>query len=59
MWRSEAVAFAFAATALLTFTYGLLENIAFPRISLTWILPLMIVLWTLGKRSRVVARVTK
>ena len=45
----EAVAFAFAATALLTFTYGLLENIAFPRISLTWILPLMIVLWTLGQ----------
>jgi hypothetical protein len=45
----EAVAFAFAATALLTFTYGLLENLAFPRISLTWILPLMIVLWTLGQ----------
>ena len=45
----EAVAFAFAATALLTFTYGLLENVAFPRISLTWILPLMIVLWTAGQ----------
>ena len=45
----EAVAFAFAATALLTFTYGLLENVAFPRISLVWILPLMIVLWTLGQ----------
>jgi hypothetical protein len=45
----EAVTFAFAATALLTFTYGLLENVAFPRISLTWILPFMIVLWTLGQ----------
>lgn len=45
----EAVAFAFAATALLTFTYGLLENLAFPRISLVWILPLMIALWALGQ----------
>jgi len=49
----EAVAFAFAATALVTFTYGLLENVDFPRISLTWILPLMVALWGLGQ---VVAR---
>jgi hypothetical protein len=48
----EAVAFAFAATALLTFTYGLLENVDFPRISLTWVLPLMIVLWTAGQAFR-------
>ena len=45
----EAVAFAFAATALLTFTYGLLENVDFPRISLVWILPLMVALWALGQ----------
>ena len=45
----EAVAFAFAATGLLTFTYGLLENLDFPRISLTWVMPLMIVLWALGQ----------
>jgi len=45
----EAVAFAFAATALLTFTYGLLENVDFPRVSLTWILPLMVALWGLGQ----------
>ena len=45
----EAVTFAFAATALLTFTYGLLENVDFPRISLTWILPLMVALWGLGQ----------
>jgi hypothetical protein len=45
----EAVVFAFAATAMLTFTYGLLENVLFPRISLTWILPVMVVLWTLGQ----------
>jgi uncharacterized membrane protein YoaK (UPF0700 family) len=45
----EAVAFAFAATALLTFTYGLLENVDFPRISLTWVLSLMILLWALGQ----------
>ena len=45
----EAVAFAFAATALLTFTYGLLENVSFPQISLVWILPLMDALWGLGQ----------
>ena len=45
----EAVAFAFAATALLTFTFGLLENVSFPQISLVWILPLMVALWGIGQ----------
>jgi hypothetical protein len=45
----EAVVFAFCATAVLTFAYGLLENVDFPRIDLTWILPLMIALWALGQ----------
>ena len=45
----EAVAFAFAATALLTFAYGLLENVDFPPIDLTWILPFMTALWALGQ----------
>ena len=45
----EAVAFAFGATALLTFAYGLLENVAFPPASWTFILPFMVVMWTLGQ----------
>ena len=45
----EAVASAFAATALLTFTYGLLENIGLPSVSLVWIMPLMVALWALGQ----------
>lgn len=45
----EAMVFAFAATALLTFAYGLLEDVDFPRIDLTWILPFMTALWALGQ----------
>jgi hypothetical protein len=45
----EAVVFAFGATAVLTFAYGLLEDVDFPRIDLTWILPFMTALWALGQ----------
>ena len=41
----DAVAFAAGATAILTFTWGLLENAGFPHISLIWVLPLMAALW--------------
>ena len=41
----EALAISFGATALLTFSYGFLENAGFPHISLIWILPLMVALW--------------
>ncbi|HEX5440815.1 MAG TPA: hypothetical protein VFW76_08025 [Ktedonobacterales bacterium] len=41
----DAVAFAAGATAILTFTWGLLENAGFPHISLIWVLPLMTALW--------------
>jgi hypothetical protein len=41
----EAIGIAFGATALLTFSYGFLENAGLPRLSWTWILPLMIVIW--------------
>ena len=41
----DAVAFAAWATAILTFTWGLLENAGFPHISLIWVLPLMTALW--------------
>lgn len=44
----DALGAAFGATALLTFTWGLLENAGFPHLSLIWVLPLMAVLWGVG-----------
>jgi hypothetical protein len=41
----DAIAFAAGATAILTFTWGLLENAGFPHLSLIWVLPLMAALW--------------
>ncbi len=41
----EALAASFGATALLTFSYGFLENVGFPHLSLIWVLPLMVALW--------------
>jgi peptidoglycan/LPS O-acetylase OafA/YrhL len=41
----EALAFAFAGTALITFTYGFLENAGFPRLSWFFVWPVMGVLW--------------
>lgn len=43
-----ALGFAAAVTALLTFTWGLLENAGFPRISMLWVFPLMCALWGIG-----------
>ena len=44
----DAIAFAAGATAILTFTWGLLENAGFPHLSLIWVLPLMAALWGVG-----------
>ncbi len=44
----EALAFAFAGTALVTFSYGFMENAGFPRISMFAVWPLMGALWTIG-----------
>jgi hypothetical protein len=44
----EALAFGFGAAGMLTFAYGFLENAGFPRISYTWVFPLMIALWGIG-----------
>ena len=44
----EALALSFAATALLTFSYGFLENVGFPKLSFFVVLPLMCALWALG-----------
>lgn len=44
----EALACAFAATALLTFSYGFLEGVGYPRLSMFVVWPVMAVSWTLG-----------
>jgi hypothetical protein len=36
------------ATAILTFSYGLLENAGFAQISWVWVLPLMVAIWGLA-----------
>jgi flagellar biosynthesis protein FlhB len=43
-----AIAFSFACTGVLTFSYGFLENIGFPHLGLIFIWPLMIALWGIG-----------
>jgi hypothetical protein len=44
----RALAFASAGTALLTFSYGLLENAGLPQLSWVWVFPLIIFLWGIG-----------
>lgn len=44
----NAIGFSFGATAIITFTYGLLELVGLPSLSAIWVLPLMIALWGIG-----------
>ncbi|SFT05784.1 hypothetical protein SAMN04488040_2907 [Sulfitobacter marinus] len=44
----EALALSFVGTALITFSYGFLEAVGFPRISMFAIWPLMAALWFVG-----------
>lgn len=44
----EGLAFGFATTALITFSYGFLEGQGWPKLSMFVVLPLMNVLWVLG-----------
>lgn len=44
----EALAFAFAGTALLTFGYGFLEGAGLPTLSMFVVWPLMAALWVVG-----------
>ena len=44
----EALGFAFAGTALITFGYGFLEGVGFPRVSAFVVWPIMGALWLLG-----------
>ena len=49
----EAVAFSLGSTAILTFSYGLLEGVGFPHLNGTYVLPVIVALWGTGQ---VVAR---
>lgn len=44
----NALGFGFGATAIITFTYGFLELVGFPKVSYLWVLPLMVALWGIG-----------
>jgi len=44
----EALGFAFAGTAMLSFSYGFLEGLDYPRLSMFWIWPVMAGLWCFG-----------
>ncbi len=44
----EAFAFAFAGTALITFTYGFLDFAGLPRINWWFVWPVMATLWIIG-----------
>jgi hypothetical protein len=42
---TQAVAFAAAVTAVWTMSYGFLETIGFPRLSMFWVWPIMAAMW--------------
>jgi ABC-type cobalamin transport system permease subunit len=44
----QGFAFAFAGTAILTLTYGFLENAGLPQLNWVWVWPLMGTLWMIG-----------
>jgi hypothetical protein len=44
----QALAFAFGCTAILTLTYGFLQNVGFPDINYVWVWPVMGTLWVIG-----------
>lgn len=43
-----AIGFAAGTTSMLAFSYGFLENVGFPPISLMWAFPVMVGLWGIG-----------
>jgi hypothetical protein len=51
MWRRvhlDALALAFTGTAFISFTYGFLEGVGFPRLSMFVVWPIMATLWVAG-----------
>ena len=45
----EAFGFSFAGTAMLSFAYGFLEGLDYPRLSMFWVWPVMAALWGVGQ----------
>lgn len=41
----SAIMFSAVSTGLITFSYGLLENVGFPPFPTIWVLPIMFMLW--------------
>jgi hypothetical protein len=44
----EALGFAFAGTAILSFSYGFLEGLGYPRLSMFTVWPILAALWMVG-----------
>ena len=44
----EAVAFSFLATCFITLTWAFQQNAGLPRFDVSWVAPLLILLWGLG-----------
>jgi hypothetical protein len=44
----EALGFSFAATAILTFSYGFLEGLGYPKLSMFTVWPILATLWAVG-----------
>lgn len=47
--QMEALSFGFGGTALLTFGYGFLQMVGFPKVSWFFMWPIMAVLWIVGR----------
>lgn len=44
----EALALSFGVTCVVTWSYGLLEYIGFPDVSMIWVPPFMLILWAIS-----------
>ena len=44
----EALGFSFAGTAILTFSFGFLEGLGYPKLSMFSVWPILAVLWVVG-----------
>ena len=44
----EALGFSFAGTAIVTFSYGFLEGLGYPRLSMFSVWPILAMLWIVG-----------
>jgi len=45
-----AISFSAAVTGLLTFSYGFLENVGFPKFSTFFVLPMLIFIWGISSK---------